>query len=204
MKFSIGKTYIKSIANDLATTYNSGKTLNVKLVNHFTNKPMKKTKVSLVVYTGKKSKTVTLKTNANGYAKYDVSGLSIGTHKIVIKNAEKYCSHTNEKTVNAKVSKAKLTIKAPTITTTSNSVKNMKITVENKETGKAMQNVKVIVKVYTGKKYKTYSLKTNKNGKVSISTEGLNNSVHNIVASVKANSYMNSATAKSTITVTDS
>ena len=80
----------------------------------------------------------------------------------------------------------------------------MKITVENKETGKAMQNVKVIVKVYTGKKYKTYSLKTNKNGKVSISTEGLNNSVHNIVASVKANSYMNSATAKSTITVTDS
>ncbi len=204
MKFSIGKTYIKSIANDLATTYNSGKTLNIKLVNHFTNKPMKKTKVSLVVYTGKKSKTVTLKTNANGYAKYDVSGLSIGTHKIVIKNAEKYCSHTNEKTVNAKVSKAKLTIKAPTIITTSNSVKNMKITVENKETGKAMQNVKVIVKVYTGKKYKTYSLKTNKNGKVSISTEGLNNSVHNIVASVKANSYMNSATAKSTITVTDS
>ena len=80
----------------------------------------------------------------------------------------------------------------------------MKITVKNKETGKAMQNVKVIVKVYTGKKYKTYSLKTNKNGKVSISTEGLNNSVHNIVTSVKANSYMNSATAKSTITVTDS
>lgn len=203
MKFTIGKSYLNIAAKDLSTTYNSGKTLNVKVTNYFTKKAMKNTKITLKIFTGKKSKTVTLKTDSNGKAKYDVSGLSIGTHKIIIKNAEKYCDSA-EKTVNAKVTKAKLSISAPKITTTSNVTKNFKVTVKNKETGKAMKNVKVTVKVYTGKKYKTYSLKTNSKGQASISTEGLNSSTHDVAVNVKGNTKMYSATAKSTITVTDS
>lgn len=201
LKFSIGKTYIKSIANDLTTTYNSAKTLNVKVINYFTKKVIKNNKITLKIFTGKKSKTVTLTTDSNGNAKYDVSQLTVGTHKIVIKNAEKYCSDSSEKTVNVKVTKAKLNIIAPKITTDQNTTKNFIITVKNKETDKAMKNVKVNVKVYTGKIYKTYNLVTNSKGKVSISTEGLSSSTHNVAISVKSNSNINSATAKSTITV---
>ena len=203
LKFSIGKAYIKAIANDLTTTYNSAKTLNIKVINYFTKNVIKNTKVSLKIFTGKKSKTVTLTTDSKGNAKYDTSQLSVGTHKIIIRSADKYCSDTGEKSINVKVSKAKLSISAPKITTDLNTAKNFKITVKNKETKNAVKNVNVNVKVYTGKKYKTYNLKTDSKGKVSISTEGLNSSTHDVVISVKANSNINSATAKSTITVTN-
>lgn len=202
MQFTIGKNYLDIAVSGLTTTYNSAKALNVKVINHFTKKVMKNHKITLKVFTGKKSKTVTLKTDSNGKAKFDTSGLSVGNHKIVIKNSEKY-SESGEKTVNVKITKAKLSISAPAITAAANASKNFKITVKNKETNKAMKNVKVAVKVYTGKKYKNYNLKTDSKGQVSISTEGLNSSVHNVAISVKANSNMNSATAKSTITVVE-
>ena len=203
LTFTIGKTYIKTVAKDLTTTYNSAKTLNVKVINYFTNHVIKNTKVSLKVFTGKKSKTYTLTTNSNGNAKFDTSGLSVGTHKILIKSADKNCKDTQEKTVKVKVTKAKLSISAPKVTTTSDASKNFRITVKNKETSKIMKNVKVAVKVYTGKKFKTYNLKTNNKGQASISTEGLSVSTHNVVISVKATSSINSATSKSTITITN-
>lgn len=202
LKFSIAKTCIKTIAKDLKTTYGSSKALNVKVINYFTKHAMKNTKVSLKVFTGKKSKTITLTTDSKGNAKYDVSKLNIGQHKIIVKKADKYC-YGQDKTVSVKVSKAKINIQAPKITTTANAPKYFKITVKNKETSKTMKNVKVAVKVYTGKKYKTYNLKTNANGQVCISTEGLDNSTHNVLIEVKGTSKINKATSKSTITITN-
>lgn len=202
MKFPIGKTYLKITSNGFSTTYNSQKTLNVKVTNYFTKHAMKKTKIILKVYTGKKYKTVTLTTNSKGTAKYDASQLNAGTHKIVISSGEKYME-SEGKTVTVKVNKAKLGICAPEITASTDSAKNFKITVKNKQSNKGMKNVKVTVKVYTGKKYKTYNLKTNKNGNAVFSTEGLTASLHNVAVSVKANSNMNSATAKSRITITE-
>ena len=200
LKFTIGKTYLKTAAKDISTTYNSAKKLKIKVTNYFTNKAMKNIKINLKIFTGKKSKTVTLKTDSNGIAKYDVSQLDVGSHKIVIANAEKYCEGA-QKTVTAKISKAKLNIQAPEITTDANTSKSFKITVKNKETGKAMKNIKVNVKVYTGKNYKTYNLKTNSNGQSSISTQGMSVSAHNVAISVKADKNINAATSKSTITI---
>lgn len=105
-KFPIGKTYLKTTAKSISTKYNSGKTLKVKVTNYFTKHVMKNIKVSLKVFTGKKSKTVSLKTDSKGIAKYDVSKLSVGSHKIEIKTGEKYTDY-NKKTVTAKISKAK-------------------------------------------------------------------------------------------------
>jgi hypothetical protein len=201
LKFTIGKTYLKIAANGFSTTYDSGKLLNIKVTNYFTKNAVKNLKLNLKVFTGKKYKTVTLTTNSNGAAKYDASQLSPGTHKIIIKSADKYTDNY-EKTATVKVSKAKLSIQAPQITTNSNAAKNFKITVKNQETKNAMKNVNVAVKVYTGKSYKTYNLKTNSKGQASISTEGLSTSTHNVVITVKANSNINKATAKSTITIT--
>ena len=104
-KFPIGKTYLKTAANSISTKYNSGKTLNVKVTNYFTKHAMKNIKVSLKVFTGKKSKTIYLKTDSKGIAKYDVSKLSVGSHKIEIKVGEKYTDY-NKKTVTAKITKS--------------------------------------------------------------------------------------------------
>lgn len=105
-KFPIWKTYLKTSAKSISTKYKSGKTLNVKVTNYFTKHAMKNIKVSLKIFTGKKSKTVILKTDSKGIAKYDISKLSVGSHKINIKVGEKYTDY-NKKTVTAKISKAK-------------------------------------------------------------------------------------------------
>ena len=43
------------------------------------------------VYTGKKYKTYTLKTSSKGIAKLNTKSLSVGTHKVVVSSANKYC-----------------------------------------------------------------------------------------------------------------
>ncbi|WP_407376152.1 hypothetical protein [Methanobrevibacter sp.] len=200
-KFQIGKTYLKIKAGKLSTTYNSGKTLNVKVTNYFTNHALKGIKLSLKVYTGKKYKTVKITTNSAGVAKYDPSSLKIGTHKVIIKTADRYTDDLGQKTTSIKLSKAKLSIQAPKITTDVNTTKTLKITVKNKETQKAMKNVKVTVKVYTGKQFKTFNLKTNANGQVTVSSASLSNCTHDVVISVKGDSKIAKASAKSSITV---
>lgn len=169
--FPIGKTYLKISAGKISTTYNSGKNLNIKLTNYFTKHTLANVKLSLKIFTGKKYKTATVTTNSKGIAKYDISKLSIGSHKITIKNSADKNMDNWETTTTVKISKAKLTISAPSLTTQANNTKTYKITVKNKETKKAMGSVKVTVKVYTGSKFKTYNLKTNSKGQVSFTTQ---------------------------------
>lgn len=199
--FKIAKTYLKIKAAKLSTTYGSGKTLNIKVTNYFTNNPVKGLKLALNVYTGKKYKTFHVTTDSKGIAKYNPSSLNIGTHKVTVKTADKYTDDLGAKTTSIKLAKAKLSISAPEITADQNTSKTLKITVKNKETQKAMKNVKVTVKVYTGKNFKTYSLKTNANGQVTVSSESLAVSKHNVAISVKGDSKTVKASAKSSITV---
>ena len=48
-------------------------------------------KLTLKVYTGQKYKTYTVKSNSKGIAKLNVKSLTVGTHKVVVKSANKYC-----------------------------------------------------------------------------------------------------------------
>lgn len=51
-------------------------------------KPAKKIKITVKVYTGKKSKTYTLKTNSKGVATLNTKTLKKGTHKAIISSAD--------------------------------------------------------------------------------------------------------------------
>ena len=66
-------------------------------------KVIKGVKVKIKVYTGKKAKTYTLKTNTKGIAKLNVNKLKVGTHKVVVTSANKY--------VTAKQAKSTIKIK---------------------------------------------------------------------------------------------
>lgn len=69
----------------------SKNTFNVNVTNTKTKNPVQGVKVKIKVYTGKTAKSYKVTTDANGVAKLDLSSLSVGTHKVVVKSAEKYC-----------------------------------------------------------------------------------------------------------------
>ena len=98
-----------------------------------------------------------------------------------------------------KISKAKVTISAPKITSYYKESKKYKITVKNRESKKPMKNIRLLIKVYTGKKYKKYSLKTDKNGIAGFNMKSLAKGKHNVVISIKATSKVNSVFSKTYI-----
>lgn len=194
-----GKISAKIKASKLKTTYNSGETFKVKLTDSKTKKPVSNAKLLLKVYTGKKYKKVRITTDANGIGKYAASKLKIGTHKIIIASAKKNVKAKSKKS-SIKVSKASLIISA---SKTVNAYKSgtFKATVKNKKTKNPIGGVKLKIKVYTGKKYKTYSVKTNKKGEASISTKSLSKATHKIVLTVKTTKNYKAKTAKSSIKI---
>ena len=183
----------------LSTTYESGKYFKVKAIDSKTKKPVMNVKLILKVYSGKKYKKITAATDSNGIAKYYASNLGIGTHKVTInvKDSKKFLSKMKYSLI--KISKAKLKISAPKITGYYKESKRYKIAVKNRESKKPMKSIKVMIKVFTDKKYKKYSLKTDKKGIVSFNMKSLPKGKHKVVINIKSNSKVKSAVLKTYI-----
>ena len=196
------KLKITLTPSKLSTTYGSGKYFKIKAIDSESKKAVSKLKVLLKVYTGKKYKTTTVTTNSQGIAQYSASTLAIGTHKI-ISSVKDSNIISKAKTSSVKITKAKLTIKAPKVTNYYKIKDYFKVMVKNKETNKAMKNIKVITKIFTGSKYKQYTLKTNKNGVININTKFLSKSTHKVTVNVKNTAKVKAANTKSTIKITE-
>ena len=183
----------------LSTTYGSGKYFKVKAIDSKTKKPVVNVKLILKVYSGKKYKKIIAATDSDGIAKYYASNLGIGTHKVTInvKDSKKFLSKMKYSSI--KISKAKLKISAPKITGYYKESKRYKIAVKNRESKKPMKSIKVMIKVFTGKKYKKYSLKTDKKGIVSFNMKSLPKGKHKVVINIKSNSKVKSAVLKTYI-----
>ena len=163
----------------LSTTYDSGKYFQVKVVNNKGNS-VSGLKLSLKVYTGSSYKTVTVTTNANGIAKYSASKLSIGTHKVIVSVADSnYVA--SSKTSSVKVSKAPTIVTAKKVTYTKGANKYFTVSIKNKVTKKPIKGLYIKIRVYTGKKYKTYTVKTNSNGVAKLNTKSLKVGTHKVV-----------------------
>ena len=183
----------------LSTTYGSGKYFKVKAIDSKTKKPVVNVKLILKVYSGKKYKKIIAATDSDGIAKYYASNLGIGTHKVTInvKDSKKFLSKMKYSSI--KISKAKLKISAPKITGYYKESKRYKIAVKNRESKKPMKSIKVMIKVFTDKKYKKYSLKTDKKGIVSFNMKSLPKGKHKVVINIKSNSKVKSAVLKTYI-----
>ena len=199
----VSSSDVKSVnlkANKLSTTYGSGKYLKVKAIDAKTKKPVSNLKLKLKVYTGKKSKRIAVKTNSKGIAKYSASYLKVGKHKVIV-NLKNSKILSKPKTTYVKISKAKLTISAPKVTNYYKKSKLFKVIIKNKESKKLMKNIKVKLKVYTGKKYKICSLKTNKKGLISINTKSLSKGSHKVLITIKSSIKNRATSKKSTIKI---
>ena len=116
------------------------------------------------------------------------SDLSVGKHKIVIMPNSKYSTFP-KKTFTLTVKKAKTTVKAKKMTAKYKKSKYFKITVKNKASGKIVPKLKIKVKVFTGKKYKVYVLKTDKKGVAKLNTKKLKRGNHKVEITSKSKNY---------------
>ena len=143
------------------------------------------------VYTGKKYKTyyydASKESQADAFFRI-TSDLSVGKHKIVVSPNSKYYTFP-EKTFTLTIKKAKTTVTAKKVTAKYKKSKYFKVTVKNKASGKVVSKLKIKIKVYTGKKYKTYTLKTNKKGVAKLNTKKLKRGTHKVVITSKNANY---------------
>lgn len=186
-------------ASSLSTTYNSGKKLTITVLDSENKTLGIPVHLQLKVFTGNTPKLYFVSTNAKGIAYFTpATKVAVGTHKVEITSSDGEFEFSKV-TTTIKISKAKTTIKAPKVTAKYRKSKYFKVTVKNSATKKVVTNTKVKIKVYTGKKTKTYTVKTNSKGIAQINTKSLSYGKHKVVISSGNSNYVMSA--KSTITI---
>ena len=174
----------KLSASKLTTTYKSGKTFNVKVKNVKTKQKPTNVKIALKVYTGKKSKVYYALTK-KGVARFDLSNVSVGTHKVLAYSALKGVK-ANKIKRNVLIKKHKFKIVAPKVKNEFDKLKYFKVKVISKNTKKPAKYLKLKLIVYTGKKYDIYDwMRTDEYGELYFSTNALSKGTHKVI--IKSN-----------------
>lgn len=182
-------------AKALKTTYMSGKTFDVTVKSKYgitygvnDGMTLKNSLVKLKVYTGNKCKNYNGYTNSKGVVKFKLSGLPAGSHKIKMScNDQNF--HSTTYTSKITISKADPIVTAYRVDKEYKKKGTFTVTIKDDTTFKAIKNLKVKVKVYTGSKTKTYTLKTNKKGVATLNTKSMKIGNHKVVVSSGNSNY---------------
>ena len=191
----------KFSAKKLSTYYRSGKYFTAKLTNTKNKKAIFNAKVKLQIYNSKlKYKPIKTYTDMSGKINLLLDGLAPGSYKIVVSCADSkdYTAKKITKTIVIKKAPTKLIPKK--LTAKKGAKKYFKVTVKNKKTKKVIKGVKVKIKVYTGKKAKTYKVKTDSKGVAKLLVNKLKVGKHKVVIS-SGDKYCVAKKAKSTIKI---
>lgn len=186
----------------LNTKFQANKYFKVKVINSKTKKGIAGVKLQLKVFTGKKAKKVTVTTASNGVASYNAAKLKVGGHKVKVSIASKQVS-AKAKTSKITVKKASTSIDKYDALYYYKDVKRgvYNIGVYNKDAHQYIKGVKIKVKVFTGKKSKTYTLKTKKDGFAVLKVKGIKIGKHKVQITFNGNKNFKKSTAKATIEV---
>ena len=91
VKITVKKSTAAITAKALTKYYAVTKKWSIKRMDKTNNKVIANQKITVKVYTGKKYKSYTVKTNAKGIATFTApKGLTVGTHKVVLTFSHKY------------------------------------------------------------------------------------------------------------------
>lgn len=131
-----------------------------------------------VKFTGSKTYTAgPFRTDSNGTLTLKVPlSINVGKYSLSITMDSGVCFVSS--TINVVKAPCKVTVSK--LTTTYRSGKVFKIYVKNSKTGKPVKSAKLKLKVWTGKKYKTYTLTSDKNGLVKFYTSKLSVGTHKV------------------------
>ena len=150
------------------STYSKGNKIKVKLTSPWEMSLSQKIKLKFRGYS-----TKWLKTNSKGIVTVKIPSkvkVSKSLLKISMENGFCYIKQWTKIKDSAKFSYSK-EVKKPS---------KIKVTIKNKANGKLIKKTKFKVKIYTGKKYKTLKVKTNKKGILSLNTKKLSRANHKI------------------------
>lgn len=154
-----------------------------------TKKPLE-TQLKLIVYSGNSNNTYTQKSNANGLASFEIPNLEVGSYTVgIYVNGEK----RGESTIKINMVQTKVT--APSAYVKYHKDNNFRINVLDNN-GNPIKNVLLKVKVYTGNKYETYTIRTSNYGNAYLQTKNFALGVHKIVISSDNRCYEISKTTK--------
>ena len=196
----VKKLDAKIISSALTTNYASGKVLSLKLINKNTNKIASGVGLYVTIYkNGYYYKNVELRTNYNGVANVKLSNLPSSNYVVEINDALVIDGNMKlaKNSFKVKINKASTKVSAPKVTNKFKKSKYFKVTV--KAYNKPVKKLKVKVKVFTGKKSKTYTITTNAKGVAQLNTKSLKKGTHKVVLSSGSANYKISA--KSTIVI---
>ncbi len=168
------------IPNALFTRYDSGNAFTVTVVDA-DNNTVKNFTLMLKVYTGQTSKKYFITTNDEGVASFDLaSTLDIGVHDVVVVSTNQ--NYTVKKAYSTiQVAKAKTIVNAPAVTVKFKKSDYFKVKIKNKATRKPVAKVKIKLRIFTGNKYQTFTVKTSKYGNAVFDTKDLSIGKHKVV-----------------------
>ena len=181
----------KATTKKLSTSYYSGKTIKIKVLTLPSKITAKKLLLLVVAKSSKKKYSIPIKTNSKGIATLKASRLNAGYYRIYVYETflttgsdpgdEVYYKVPGvlSKTT-LKVTKAKTIVKAPKVKFRYKKSRYFKLTLKHKVTKKVMSGIKLKLRVYTGKKFKTYYVKTNKKGVAKLNTKKLKRGKHKV------------------------
>ncbi|WP_405316507.1 hypothetical protein [Methanobrevibacter sp.] len=146
-------------ASSIQVQLKKGTVWKITLINSKTGKPIANMELTLKIFTGKKYKKITVRTNSKGIVSFKTGSLSKGRHKIIVSGTHpgynfntvtSYIKVIKPTALKFKVDTRKITKKGALIS----------FQVLNKKTKKGVNGIKVKLMIKDGKKYKTIILKT--------------------------------------------
>lgn len=198
---NVKKASGKITAPKVAAYYKQGKYFTIKLTNTKNKKAIYDAKLNIKIYvTSKSYYNYNGRTGLNGQLKLLID-LKPGTYKVVVTGADTKDFTAKQVTSQIVVKKAPTKLYPTKLTVKKGTSKYFKVTVKNTKTKKVIKGVKVKIKVYTGKKYKTYTVKSNSKGIANLNVKSLKVGTHKVFVS-SANKYCVAKTAKSSIKIT--
>ena len=185
-------TPVTAAVDDFVTTYDSHEKFYTTLKNTYNNLPAQYFNFRFKFVSSKKTKTYYVTTNEDGKTHFKfTSSLPAGKYKVTFVS-EDWSNIKGSAYITVK--KAKTTVKAPKVTNKFKKSQYFKITVKYKKTKQSIKyNTKVKIKVYIGKKAKTYTVKIKDNGVCKFNTKKLTKGKHKVVIKDGSGNYKISA-----------
>lgn len=198
---TVKKASAKITAKKVTTYYKASKYFTVKLTNTKNKKAIYDAKINIKIYISKnRYYNYNGNTGMNGQLKLLLDSLKPGTYKVVVSGADSKNFKASKVTTKIVIKKAPTKLVAKKVIAKKGKTKYFKVTAKNKKTKKVISGIKLKVKVYSGKKFKTYTIKTNSKGIAQLNVKKIKVGTHKVIIT-SANKYCVAKQTKSTIQI---
>ena len=201
--YTVKKASGKISAPKVTTYYKAGKSFVIRLYNTKNKKPIYAAKLNVKIFiSSSRYYNYNGQTGLDGKLRISLDTFNPGTYRVVVSQGEKKNFTAKQVTSQFVIKKASAKLTPAKVTAKKGASKYFKVTVKNTKTKKVVSSgVKIKMKVYTGKSYKTYTAKTNSKGIAQLNVKSLKVGTHKVVVS-SGDKYLSAKSATSSIKIT--